>query len=82
MAISATGKQLILKSGLKQRFLAAYADIGESQFSHILSGKREPTLDQARALCEVLSKVYKREVKLEELFPYQSKDLPIPAKEH
>jgi hypothetical protein len=78
MPISTSGKELVKKSGLKSRFLAAYADIGEAQFSNILAGKREPTLDQARALCEVLSKALKREIKLEMLFPYTPKNLPVP----
>jgi transcriptional regulator with XRE-family HTH domain len=78
MPLSKNGRKLIEESGLKQRFLAAFADIGESQFSLIMSGKREPSLDQAQSLCECLGKKFGRKVEIDELFPHEPKVLPLP----
>lgn len=71
---------LVEKSGYKQRFIAAYADMSESKFSRILKGEAEPSLTEARKIAELLSRAHAREIPVDEIFPPQRQPVtPIPA---
>ena len=47
-------KLRMYEMGLTQNSLAALLDMNQSKISEIISGKSEPTLKQARKMCQAL----------------------------
>ena len=62
MQINIALKTVILKSGLKQRFIASMAKIDQTRFSKIIHGHVDPTENEMQTIAKTIGK------SIEELF--------------